>query len=94
MVEIQLSNVRIQPRITEGLQWWNPLEAEDGDWRLWRRIARWGSQERGLLCPIDHSTATYGQWSLGGYQPPNANAHRRGVGWSEGLIRHGIHWEI
>ena len=49
MIGIQLSRVRMQPRIKEGLQWWNPLEAENGDGRLWQRIAHWGGQERGLL---------------------------------------------
>jgi len=62
MIGIQLSRVRMQPRIKEGLQWWNPLEAENGDGRLWQRIARWDGQERGLLCPINafHGSA----WSV------------------------------
>ena len=36
MIEIYLSEVRMQPRIKEGLQRWNPLEA---DGRFWRRIS-------------------------------------------------------
>jgi len=53
MIEIQLGRVHMQPHIKEGLQWWNSLEAENGDGRLWQRIARWSGQEQGLLCPIN-----------------------------------------